>query len=565
MKNMITARAKELLTAFCLLATLAILNGCAGKASPIIDVKMAGDSILNAREFLALARSEDAQESASQEFAQAENLLEAAQEALRKGKTQTAANIALQAGTEARIATAVAREAKAKRRAAEVRESIQKIVRETEVDEAASLKTRCIIAEKVAIESQKETEKAKAQADEQIRRAKVELAIARAELGIDSAEQAKASEYADEAYSKAKVSAQTANSALAAGDFQKATTAAEEAFRYAANASVQAKAKQEAELEESLRGRDRAVATMTKVEVSLAVAKESLVGQYAEDMYEKAEEFLAETRLALEAKDYAQAESLAQQALVSASSALAVAEAEERETQVREAQEDAQANALDAMAKAERSLAEAQEGQAIELAVDTYRKAEATLQRAKEAMADEDFDKAISLTQESISHSVTALTMAKAKTDRLRKIEEIESKIMEEAAKIPEATTRKSNRGVVISMGGDLFVKGSSQIVNDAKARLKAVAETLKKYPDYKVVIEGHTDSIGSDEANLKVSRERAYNFLMHMTDNEGIPLERLSSVGYGESRPIATNINEEGRKQNRRVDIVILTAPVSP
>ncbi len=114
-------------------------------------------------------------------------------------------------------------------------------------------------------------------------------------------------------------------------------------------------------------------------------------------------------------------------------------------------------------------------------------------------------------------------------------------------------------------MGGALFAKGSSQIRNDAKARLKTVAETLKKYPDYKVVIEGHTDSIGSEESNLKISRERAYNFLMHMTDNEGIPLERLSSVGYGESRPIATNINEEGRKQNRRVDIAILTAPVSP
>ena len=155
--------------------------------------------------------------------------------------------------------------------------------------------------------------------------------------------------------------------------------------------------------------------------------------------------------------------------------------------------------------------------------------------------------------------------MAEAKTERLRRIEEIENKITEEAGKVPEATARKTNRGVVISMGGALFAKGSSQIRNDAKARLKAVAETLKKYPDYKIVIEGHTDSIGSDEANLKISRERAYNFLMHMTDNEGIPLERLSSVGYGESRPIATNINEEGRKQNRRVDIVILTAPVSP
>ena len=565
MRNMTIMRASELVIAVCVLATLVFINGCASKASPIVDVKTASDSIVSARESLALARSEDAQESASQEFAQAEYLLEAAEKELRKGKRQKAADVAFQADIKASTAVAIAREAKAKRRAAEIRESIQKIEGEIKAEEIALTSARCVIAEKAAIEAQKEAERAKVQADRQIRRAKAELAITRAELGIDLAEQTKADSYADGAYSKAKASVQTANSALAAGDFQKAITAAEEAFRYAANASVQAKAKQEAELEESLRGRDRAVATMTKAEVSMAEAGQSLIGHYVEDLYKKAEGLLKETRLALEAKEYDRAESLAQQALVSVSSALAVAEAEERETQVREAQEDARANALDAVSRAERSLAKAQEARALELASDTYRKSEATLRRAKQAIQNEDFDEAISLAQESVSHSVTALTMAEAKTARLRKIEKIENEIIEAAGKIPEVIARRTNRGVVISMGGALFAKGSSQIRNDAEARLKTVAEILRKYPDYKVVIEGHTDSIGSEESNLKISRERAYNFLMHMKDHEGMPLERLSSVGYGESRPIASNIDEEGRRQNRRVDIVILTAPVSP
>jgi len=558
-------RANGLVIVVCLLAVSIFLNGCAGKASPIVDVKTAGDSILSVSESLVLARSEEAQEFAPQEFAQAESLLAVAQEKLRKGKTAAAVDIAFQADMEAKTAIAIARETKAKRRAEEARESIQKILWETKVDEAASARTRCVIAEKVATKAQKETERAKNQADEQIRRAKVELAIAKAELGVNSAEQAKAPEYADEPYSKAKAAIQTAKSALAAGDFQKAADAASEAFRYAANASVQATARREAEMEESLRGRDGIVANVTKIEISMMEAKESLAGQYAEDMYEKAEALLEEIRLALDTKEYDRAESLAEQALVSASNALAVAEAKEWETQVREAQEDAQANALDSVAKAERSLAKAQEVGAEELASDTYMKAAAALQRAKQAMSDEDFDEAVSLSQESVSHSVTALTMAEAKTERLRRIEEIENKIMAEAADISEVTVRKTNRGVVISMGGALFAKGSSQIRNEAGARLKTVAEILKKYPEYKVIIEGHTDSVGSDEPNLKISRERAYNFLKHMTDSEGIPLERFSSVGYGESRPIASNINEDGRKQNRRVDIVILTAPVSP
>jgi outer membrane protein OmpA-like peptidoglycan-associated protein len=530
-----------------------------------VDVKTAGDSVLNARESLALARSEEAQECAPQELAQSESLLEMAEEALRRGKTQTAADIAFRAGMAAKTAVAISREAKAGRRAEEVRESILRIAWETKTDQVAGAKARRTIAEKLALKAQEEAETARSEADKQIRKSKAELAIAKAELELDSADQWSASQYADEPYGRAKAAIQTAKSALVAGDFQEATTTAQEASRYAANASIEARAKLEAEFEESLRGRDRTVANMTKVEMSLAAGKESLVGQYAEDMYEKAEGVLKEARLALEAKEYVRAESLAEQALVAASSAVAVAEAEEREPQVRQAQEDAQANALDAVARAERSLAEAQEAKAEELAGDIYRKAEAALQRAKQAVTDENFEEAASLAQESFSHSVTAFTMAEAKTERLRKIEEIESKVMEEAGEISEVTARKTNRGVVISMGGALFGKGSSQISKDAKARLKTVAEILKKYLDYKVVIEGHTDSVGSDESNLKISRERAYNFLMHMVDQEGIPLERLSSVGYGESRPIASNINEEGRRQNRRVDIVILTAPVSP
>jgi outer membrane protein OmpA-like peptidoglycan-associated protein len=558
-------RLRELIFALCLLVVLAFINGCAGTASPVVDANTASGSILDARESLALAHSEEALEVAPQEFAQAQNLLAVAQQALEKGKSQAAANLAFQADIEAKIATAIARESKAKRRAAEIQESKPRILWETRTDELAAARTWQTIAERKALEAQEEARKAKERADRQIQKSKAELAIAKAELEMDSAEQLKAPVYAEEVYSEARSSIQAANSALAAGGFQEATIAAEAALKHASNASVQARAKSEAELEESLRGRDKAVAAATKADLTMAEAKESLVGQYAEDMYGKAENLLEEARLAMEARDYGRAESLAEQAHVSASNALAVAEAEERETMVREAQEDAQANALDAVAKAERSLAQAKESGAEEHAGDTYRKANAALQRASQAVLDEDFESAVSLAQESLSHSVTAFTMTEAKTERLRKIEAIENKIMEESEKIADTTVRKTNRGVVISMGGNLFAEGSSQVRNEAKARLKTVADILKNYPDYKVVIEGHTDSIGSDEANLKISRERADNFLMHMVDQEGIPLERVSSVGYGESRPVASNINEEGRRQNRRVDIVILTAPVSP
>lgn len=551
--------------AFYLSAISVLIISCAGKAPPGVDVRTAGDSIVDARESIARARGEGSPEHAPQEFARAESLLQEAQEAIRKGKNRAAADLAFQADIEAKIAIALAREARAKLRAEEAREIKLEIIWETMTNELAAAKARRAIAERTALEAQKEAKQAKALSEKEIQRAKVELAIARAELEMGSADQAKASEYADEAYSEANSLLQAARFALAADDFQKAAAAAEEAAEYASNASIQAKAKLEAEVEESLRVRDRAVAAMTRTQVLMVEAKEALAGQYAQDMYEKAEKLLKEIRLALEAKEYDRAESLAEQARVSASSAVAVAEAKEIETQAREAQEDARANALDAIAKAERAIAEAQTAGASELADDTYKQAQSALDRARQSVLEEDFEAALSLARESISQSAAALATAEAKTKQKREIEEIESNIMEEAGKIPETAIRRTNRGVVISMGGALFAAGSSQIRNDAQARLKILAELLKKYSEYKIVIEGHTDSVGSEEANLKISAERAHNFLRYMVDREAIPLERLSSVGYGESRPIASNINEAGRRQNRRVDIVILTALVSP
>lgn len=78
--------ARELVIAVCLSAFLAFINGCAGTATPIVDVKTAGDSVLNARDSLALAHSAEAHEFAPQEYVQAESLLSAAQEKLEKEK-----------------------------------------------------------------------------------------------------------------------------------------------------------------------------------------------------------------------------------------------------------------------------------------------------------------------------------------------------------------------------------------------------------------------------------------------------------------------------------------------
>ncbi|MGB1450658.1 MAG: OmpA family protein [Marinirhabdus sp.] len=78
----------------------------------------------------------------------------------------------------------------------------------------------------------------------------------------------------------------------------------------------------------------------------------------------------------------------------------------------------------------------------------------------------------------------------------------------------------------------------------------------MNEYPNTRFHIEGHTDSVGGDAYNLKLSKERAASVMAYLTTVGGLPADRLTSEGYGESRPVASNKTKAGRQQNRRVEI---------
>lgn len=89
---------------------------------------------------------------------------------------------------------------------------------------------------------------------------------------------------------------------------------------------------------------------------------------------------------------------------------------------------------------------------------------------------------------------------------------------------------------------------------------LQRVGKFLAAYPDAEGVIEGHTDSVGTEEYNHNLSHERAENVRQYLIGNFDIKADRLKAIGYGESRPIADNNTEEGRQRNRRVIATIST-----
>lgn len=104
------------------------------------------------------------------------------------------------------------------------------------------------------------------------------------------------------------------------------------------------------------------------------------------------------------------------------------------------------------------------------------------------------------------------------------------------------------------------FANNSSEIRTSFESEFQQVAEFMKQYPDTKLVVEGHSDSVGKDSYNQWLSEKRAQAVANYLMANYGLSSERVSSVGYGETRPVADNSTADGRAKNRRVEAVIET-----
>ncbi|WP_417885438.1 OmpA family protein [Zunongwangia sp.] len=100
-----------------------------------------------------------------------------------------------------------------------------------------------------------------------------------------------------------------------------------------------------------------------------------------------------------------------------------------------------------------------------------------------------------------------------------------------------------------------LFDFNKSSIRSESEEALNNITDIMKEYPNTVFHIGGHTDSVGNDEYNLKLSKERAASVREYLT-NHGISTDRITSEGYGETKPIATNKTAAGRQENRRVEI---------
>jgi outer membrane protein OmpA-like peptidoglycan-associated protein len=209
--------------------------------------------------------------------------------------------------------------------------------------------------------------------------------------------------------------------------------------------------------------------------------------------------------------------------------------------------EIAEAAGATALAEAERLTAQAAYDKMQE---KLFEGAKNDLGKTKEQLAE------AGRTQQKMATDLNAERGARAEADTKAKAAEEKAAAANEA--LAKLAAKEEQRGMVITLSGSvLFKSNQSTLLPGAEARLNDVAAALLDAKGRNVVIEGHTDSRGSKDANMALSQRRADAVRSYLV-SRGYPSERIEARGIGVDRPIAENATAEGRANNRRVEIVV-------
>ena len=131
----------------------------------------------------------------------------------------------------------------------------------------------------------------------------------------------------------------------------------------------------------------------------------------------------------------------------------------------------------------------------------------------------------------------------------------------EELDDIAGADVQRVGEGIVVTFdSGILFDFDSDALKTNARSNLSELAASLQRHPDVDVMIVGHTDATGTDDYNMNLSYRRANSAAQYL-QQQGVASSRIETAGRGESEPIASNDDEAGRAENRRVEVAIFAS----
>jgi outer membrane protein OmpA-like peptidoglycan-associated protein len=210
------------------------------------------------------------------------------------------------------------------------------------------------------------------------------------------------------------------------------------------------------------------------------------------------------------------------------------AEAETAQAEARERQASALAAQQQAQVEADAALAAQQQAQA---------QAEAARQNAEDAQR-----------QKEQAERQTA-EAERARQEAIQQKEELRNRLLAQLNQVLQ--TKDSARGLIVSMPDVLFDFNKYTLKPEARERLARISGIVLAYPDLHLQVEGHTDSIGSDEYNQELSEKRAATVRDYLVSS-GVSINNVVAEGFGKAEPVSDNSTAAGRKLNRRVDLVV-------
>ncbi|QPK64530.1 DUF4398 and OmpA-like domain-containing protein [Methylomonas sp. LL1] len=155
------------------------------------------------------------------------------------------------------------------------------------------------------------------------------------------------------------------------------------------------------------------------------------------------------------------------------------------------------------------------------------------------------------ISQRTVDRQANELALAGANSERDQAL------IMQQNILINELNAKQTERGLVITLSDVLFRTNKAQLQSAGLRNVDKLADFLNQYPDYNVLVEGYTDSRGSEDHNQDLSDRRAYSVRKALVDG-GVNSERVRTRGYGEEYPVADNDSAASRQLNRRVEIIL-------
>lgn len=202
------------------------------------------------------------------------------------------------------------------------------------------------------------------------------------------------------------------------------------------------------------------------------------------------------------------------------------------------------------IARQEKAAADRAKAEALQAKAD----ADTARQAAEQARA------AAVAQQQELAAEVDKAHMAAADSDRLRmKAEQDQAALRQQLLDQFNAIlqTRDTARGLIVSMSDVLFDTGRYTLKPGTREKLAKVSGIILGHPGLKIAVEGHTDSVGGDEYNMRLSENRAFTVRDFLV-TEGVPAANVSAQGFGKTLPVADNATAAGRQQNRRVELVV-------